>query len=730
MTPLRQDMDGAEQAGLDIRIKEIIGRLESEADDRVQKKRTVEERWLEDLRQYAGEYDETTEKNLRNSKRSRIFMNLTRPKTDACEARLADMLFPTDDKNWAVDPTEVPRLTEGAGAAAKQALAMGKKVREAIQQGDQEMAAEAQDLHDEWAEIARQRQAVLTEAQKRASGMEKEINDQLTDCTYHIQARDIIRDACKIGTGVLKGPVGSQDRARRSWSQRTEAGDDGGSNVYDLTFVEDPRPAAYWCDPWGFFPDPDARTPEEWESTFERHLMTKKMLRKLAKQPGFAKTSIRRLLREDPNKVLPTYLAELRNISGENQAPIDGMYHVWEYRGPLTAEDMKSLCACMNDDESFNATFSDRDEAEIDPLEEIHAVIWFCQGEVLKFGIHHLDSGESIYSIYNLDKDEASVWGYGIPAIMRDPQRALNGAWRMMMDNAGLSSGPQVEIDPSVVEPGDGDSYDMTPRKVWKRKSNARANMPGIRTYNIESHQAELQAIIEQTKGFIDDITNISMLAQGEQGPHVTQTQGGMALLMNAVNVVFRRMVKNFDDDITVPLIRRFYDWNMQFTDKEEIKGDYEVNARGSSVLLVREIQSQNLMVLAGLINSPGIGPLLKALPLARKLVQSMMISADEIVISDDEFEQYTAQQSDGQAQDPETVKAQLQMQLAEFKAQTDTAIAEMQRDTKMMELAVNQNVSLDKIAADLEKTRMKSQSDERRDAAEFAVKRRMGSGI
>lgn len=42
--------------------------------------------------------------------RSTIFIGITRPYVDAAVARVADMLLPTDDKNWAIDPTPVPDL--------------------------------------------------------------------------------------------------------------------------------------------------------------------------------------------------------------------------------------------------------------------------------------------------------------------------------------------------------------------------------------------------------------------------------------------------------------------------------------------------------------------------------------------------------------------------------------------------------------------------------------------
>ena len=63
-------------------------------------------------------------------------------------------------------------------------------------------------------------------------------------------------------------------------------------------------------------------------------------------------------------------------------------------------------------------------------------------------------------------------------------------------------------------------------------------------------------------------------------------------MLMNSANVVNRRVIKSWDDDLTKPTIPRVLDWNMQFNPDDNIKGDMQVDARGTSVLLVREIQS------------------------------------------------------------------------------------------------------------------------------------------
>ncbi|KKL63079.1 hypothetical protein LCGC14_2178660, partial [marine sediment metagenome] len=383
-------------------------------------------------------------------------------------------------------------------------------------------------------------------------------------------------------------------------------------------------------------------------------------------------------------------------------------------------------------------------------LQELETVIWFCQGELLKFGLHHLDSGDSIYSVFCLEKDDASIFGFGIPYIMRDPQKAMAAAWRILLDNAGLSSGPQIVINNQIVEPENG-VWTLEPRKIWLRKKVAVKGEKPFEVFEIESHMDELIQLIELCKKNVDEETGLPVIAQGEQGANVTKTATGMSLLMNSANIVFRRIVKNWDDDITTTTIRRMYDFLMQFSDKEHIKGDYEVDARGTSVLLVREMQSQNLMVF--LMNFSGhavLGKYLKqeGLPGLRALAKTMSLPANEIVKSNDEVAQDEAEAAKAdKPPDPEVMKieAQLNMKQMDLEGRRmdingKLQLADMQRETELIKLAGQQNMKLDELEAMLNEGRENRASKEReggadRDskerifASEAAVSERIGKG-
>ncbi len=725
------------------RLQGIIGRMEAEARKRVAKKQAIERRWIDDLLQYHGQYDTRTAKKLEEAELSQLFINQTRTKTDAMSARLMDLLFPTDDRNWGIQPTPVPALTDAATAASEASKQLRQQMEAETAQAGMPAPKTAQQA-DQVDAAAKALDTAIEEARRRANLMTEEIDDQLKESNYQAVMRDVIECASKLGIGVAKGPV-TGDKIRQGWKKNP-------AGTYQLEMSQGDRPAMRFVDPWSYFPDMEVGNVQDGEGDYERHLMNRKKLRALSNLPGFDKDAIRRLLLEKPRETAPSYLADLRNITGDNQQVTGDLYHVWEYSGCLDYEDMRDLAYAMamsaTDETSRNGYLATYDELqEVDPLTEVNAVVWFCQSEILKFSIYPYDSGECLYSVFCLSKDEASIFGYGIPSIMRDPQRSLNAAWRAMMDNAGLSAGPQIVMDTKAIEPADG-SWKIRPRKIWKVKDGIPKDARPFEVFNIPTMQGELAAIVDLSMRFIDLMTQMPQIAQGEQGSGITKTAQGMAILMNSANVVFRRIVKNFDDDMTTPNIRRFYDWNMQHNSKEEIKGDYEVDARGSSVLLVREMQAQNLMILAMQLGGhPVYGPMLKNRDMLKKVFQAHMIPVDEVLLTQDEIDaamaraeaqiQAAAAAQAGSAEDPAIKQRELDLKEAEIEAkieianmQADSArmLAKYNRDTQMMIFDEKMNMSLDSIEASLAKEQMKIDHKERVVAAEAAITEQRGA--
>jgi hypothetical protein len=668
------------------RLTEVIQQfgtgLQKSVDTQVGLKVELEKRWLDDLRHYNGEPDEETAKKLdedrQKAKGSRIFVNLTRSKSNIAEAKWSDLVLPTDDRNWGMKVTPVPELVT-------------------MLESEEELETQDGDtpVDDKTGEPFKEKD-IAAEAMKAAESamkkMQDEIDDQLTEADYNSQNRKVIHDAVVIGTGILKGPM-VEKRVSRAWIQ-----DENGEWVMNTR--EDAKPTASRVDPWNFFPEMSATSWDDVEFTFERHLLTKKKVRNLLKIPGFSKEKIRDLLMTAPDAARSniSYLNQLRAINGINQIKLDNRYEIWEYHGPIDKEDLVA-CGC------------DGVDAE-DPLEVYDGTVWFSHGMVLKVSLNHMDDDSLPYCILNWEADETSTFGFGVPYRMRHPQRVMNASWRMLLDNAGLSTGPQIVVNKEIVEPVNG-RWELTPRKLWYMTDKKAKAKDAFNTFEIESHQQELSNIFEQAHRHADEETNVPQMQMGNipgetQQPAMLKTLGGTAMWMSANNISMRRAVKNYDDNVTVPFITRMYDWNMQFNKKSDIKGDYQVDARGTSVLLVREMQARNLMELvnAALV-LPGGPERIKTGGILGQFAKALQVTEGEVLYSDRELEANKEGQED-QPPDPETMKLQMQLQIAEMilqekqiEVQGSYEREKIQQETELTKLAVQERTDIAKLQSD-----------------------------
>lgn len=700
----------------------LIADLESEFQRRVSRRRSIEKRWLRDLAHYNGQYapgdGPPSNSNDDPGSKSRAFVNMTRPKTKVLRARLCDIMFPTDERNWAYVPTPVPELTSAAKQAAEMARGLAEQA-EQMAEGPEREEALAQ--ADKYREMVRRMEADMAEARRRCRLMEEEVADQLEECGYAEQFRMAIYDMVLLGVGIMKGPVVDGVRPPR-W-RKNEGG------AWSMSSDNRLRPMFWRVDPWAFFPDIGAESVDECESFFERHLLTRKQLRDLATQPGFLRESIRRLLRDRPRGGnLAQSDTERRTVTGQQEQQDIERYEVKEYYGSIPAErwrDFQVWYASLPENEGEEPP-QDIDVPPADPLREMQVCIWFCQGQLLRMSLYGYDSGEPIYSVCQYERDSGSMFGFGVPHIISTAQRVYNSAWRALIDNMALAARPMIAVDMNRIEPADR-KWEIKPGKIWQINEGATSSSPlPIIPITIPTMQGELGGVIDRCRLIMDDETSLPMIVQGEQGPRITPTASGLAILQNAASVTFREVVRRLDDCLTVPNLRRMYHWNMQFNEREEIKGDYQVVARGTSVLLVREMQAANLFAMATTFTQhPVLGPLTKPLEFLRKAIQSNMLPADELAMSDEEYEAYLRAQVESQQADPVQLKAETQMNVAQMDAETRLRVAELEKETALMKMAEQRNMKEQELAVRLLRAQAELDRKERMFAAQAALEAR-----
>jgi hypothetical protein len=135
-------------------------------------------------------------------------------------------------------------------------------------------------------------------------------------------------------------------------------------------------------------------------------------------------------------------------------------------------------------------------------------------------------------------------------------------------------------------------------------------------------------------RNFIDDETNLPSLISGSASPAGTpgaETASGMSMLLGAAQVVIKTVVKNIDDYLIKPLIQSYYNFNMEWSDDDEIKGDMNVEPLGSAILVAKEVQTRNMTDFLGVTANEFDMPLVKRPNILRKIAKNMGLDEDDI---------------------------------------------------------------------------------------------------
>jgi hypothetical protein len=312
----------------------------------------------------------------------------------------------------------------------------------------------------------------------------------------------------------------------------------------------------------------------------------------------------------------------------------------------------------------------------------------------------------------------------------------------MMMDNAALSAGGQIVINRKLIEPADK-SWALTGSKIWFSKDGVVDVGHAFKTYQFDTRQAEIQAIIDRALRFAEDESSIPSLLEGNQGQAPDQV-GSMTLLYNNANTVLRRVVKTIDDCITDTMISRFYDWNMQYNEDESIKGDFQVDARGSSALIQRDMQKQMLLQIATYVLHPVLAKFHKneGYDWLKSVYEMNQIDAKSILVGEDEATRIIQQmQQQPQQQDPKVAVAQIKAQLDSAKLQASMQDAERDRQADLQKMNLqyelevikyaNENkMKLEDVKAKMTELLLQQRHEERMQQRELDIKARFGTGI
>lgn len=471
--------------------------------------------------------------------------------------------------------------------------------------------------------------------------MEREIQTQLDACNYALECRRAMEDRVVLGAGIMKGPV-------NTGKMRTKYVKQGSSWI--PTVVNDFQPTVVSVRPWRFYPDMDVVDFKDSLDAIEYHPKTAFELSQLRNHPGFDRQSIDYILSPDTNLKPSGYNVErlpLLNASvWSSPYMYKERYAVLEYHGPVTYDEACKL--------GLDPTYES-------PTKEYYGEIWVCCGKVIRMELENIEAQyETPYSVAVWKRDPTSVFGFGLPLLLADAQRVTTQAYHMILDNASLTSGPQVSMYQQWIEPVDGD-YTLRPNKAWLLKDPSIRITDAINFFTPTNVIGNIMPVLELARGFANEESAATETAAGLASPQNVDSATGQLILASQSTTILDFLAEEWDDQVTEKIIRRFYAWNMQYNPKEDIKGDYVVDVKSSSEYKNKQMHIRDLERLQmETAQNPALAGWIKQDALAKARLHLMKIPDRNMVRTDQEYAQWQAEQA--QQPNPQAMEMQLKM--------------------------------------------------------------------
>jgi hypothetical protein len=597
----------------------LISFIEKRYTKSEESRRTDEDRWLRAYRNYRGLYGPDVK--FTETEKSRVFVKVTKTKTLAAYGQITDVLFSNNKFPLSIDPSVLP---EGVAAdvhfdpkqttpppqipfGEEGAASIGKDFD--FDKLEEMLGALKNDLKDvpglKMGVGASPTSVTFSPAMVAAKKMEKKIHDQLEESGASKHLRASAFEMALFGTGVMKGPF-AINKEYPNWTE------DG---TYKPTIKTIPE--ASHVSIWNFYWDPDANNTEECQYIIERHKMSRTQLRALKRRPHFRKNVIDQLVEQGETYIKKYWEDDLRDYA-PNFA-VD-RFEVLEYWGNVDIDLLEE------NDVEIPEAFKDGDE--------LQANIWYCNGKIIRLVLNPFKPSKIPYYAVPYELNPYSLAGVGVGENMDDTQTLMNGFMRMAVDNAVLSGNLVFEVDETNLVPGQDMS--VYPGKVFRRQGGAPGqSLFGTKFPNVSQENMQL---FDKARQLADESTGMPSFAHGQTGVSgVGRTASGISMLMNAAGGSIKTVIKNVDDYLLAPIGKAFFNFNMQFDFDASIRGDLEVNARGTESLMATEVRSQRLMQFLQIVSNPALAPFAKMPYIIREIAKSMDLDQDKVTNNMDE---------------------------------------------------------------------------------------------
>lgn len=620
----------------------------------------IEKRMLDAVRARRGVYDDQKLQQIREQGGSEIYANLTSVKCRAAASWIRDVLMGQgSERPWAIHPTKLPdippaaieELIQKAAAPIAESMMAGNPMQDdAIKSMMSQMYDQ---LHTE----------IRTEARQKADRMADYMEDQLVEGRW-LEALDaFIDDITTFPAAIIKGPVVRRKPCLK-WVQAAQG-------TYEPQVSEELKLEWERVDPFKFYPAPNATTVDD-GYMIEHHRMSRRDLQEMIGVEGYDEASIKTVLDEYGRGGLREWMTDdVAKASAEGKATQhlwnspDGLIDALQFWGSVPGKWLVEWGL---------------EESEVQDKSKEYAVeAWLVGSYVIKATLNSDPMMRKPYYKASYEEIPGTFWGNSVADLVKDSQTVVNAAARQLVNNMGISSGPQVGVNIERLPPGE-DVTQMYPWKIWQFQSDPMGSSAApITFFSPESRIPELMSVFEKFSQLADEYSGIPRYMAGENPGGVGRTASGLSMLINNASKSIKQVIANIDNNVFTPMLDRLYYYNMRYSDDANLKGDVHIVARGASAILAKEAaqvrRNEFLATTANPIDMQIVGIEGRAAVL-REIAKGLDMEVDRIVPPIDVMQaKMAAQQMAQQAamQPPQTGPSPSGQELQDGSPVTDT---------------------------------------------------------
>ena len=579
-----------------------------------QAKKPIENIMLRGLRQRNGEYEADKLNQIKQQGGSDIYMMITEVKCRAAESWLRDILLETGTPPWDLQSTPIPELEPGQLAEIERSFA-ADVVTIVEREGQAPDPARMEELKEMIAQEYRFK--LLQAADNRARGMKTKISDQFAQGGWGESFNDFITDLVTYPCAFIKGPIVRRQR------KLSYAKDEMGNTTVEADQII--APEFERVDPFRMYPEPGITNIND-GYLFEHHPLSRTELADLIGVPGYDDDAIREVLDYGNGDSWISEDVELAKDEEERKfhafdRPTE-IYDAIEFWGKVSGKML--------------VEWGLTEEEVPDEAREYDANVWMVGNYVIKAVLNYDPLGEKPYAKTSFIKHPGAFWGKGIPEIIEDLQGVCNAAARALVNNMGISSGPQVEVNLERIPPNE-DITQMHPWKIWQVTNDPLgSSSPAVRFNQPADNANTLMSVYERFSKLADDHSGIPSYVYGDLNVKgAGRTASGLSMLMGSAGKGIRQVVMHIDSDIIKPVVHRQFVYNMRYDEDESIKGDVEILPKGAVNLAVKETVNlrriEFLNATANPVDMEIVGKEGRS-SILREVAKSLQMPVDEII--------------------------------------------------------------------------------------------------